>query len=186
MKKPPVGLVDVALIRTLPKMSAGVNQLVPPRSMPPLVMAYDGVANVWVSLFRKPAESRWLLVAQVAAPAAARMPSAISPSTHPMIKDVTRPPVHPRRRVGGAGGGPVGEGGATVDGAAAVGGGGAGIGSGCGAVSAIATSGLTGPVGGSGTVIVPAGSGPPMSSLNGGYLSVINPAYAATRSTHRF
>src|SRR6516225_3785182 len=116
MKKPPVGLVDVALIRTLPKMSAGVNQLVPPRSMPPLVMAYDGVANVWVSLFRKPAESRWLLVAQVAAPAAARMPSAISPSTHPMIRDVTRPPVHPRRRVGGAGGGPVGEYSADVGG----------------------------------------------------------------------
>ena len=36
-----------------------------------------------------------------------------------------------------------------------------------------------------GRVRVP-GSGPPMSSRNGGYSSVISPAYPATRSTHRF
>ena len=36
-----------------------------------------------------------------------------------------------------------------------------------------------------GRVMVP-GSGPPMSSRNGGYRSVISPAYPATRSTHRF
>ena len=47
-------------------MSAGVSQWVPvPKSMPPLVIAYDGVAILWVSLFTKPAESRWLFVAHV-------------------------------------------------------------------------------------------------------------------------
>ncbi|HVD87753.1 MAG TPA: hypothetical protein VNB91_02505, partial [Jatrophihabitantaceae bacterium] len=67
------------------------------------------VASLWVSVLMKPAESRWLLVAHVAAPAAASTPSAISPSTHPMTRDTTRPAVHPLRPVGGAGGGPVGE-----------------------------------------------------------------------------
>src|SRR6478735_1936152 len=152
MKTPAVGLVAVARIRTLPKMSAGVSQWVPvPRSMPPLVMAYVGVVNRWVSLFRKPAESRWLLVAQVAAPAAASTPSAISPSTHPMTSDTTRPPVHPRRLVGGADGGAVGDGGTGADGGDAGGDAGAvgsdaGGPSGGGGPSARATAGPTGKI----------------------------------------
>ena len=37
-----------------------------------------------------------------------------------------------------------------------------------------------------GSTSVPAVSSPPWSSRNGGYWSVIKPAYAATRSTQRF
>jgi hypothetical protein len=114
-----------------------------PKSMPPLVIAYDGVAILWVSLFTKPAESRWLFVAHVAVPAAASTPSAISPSTHPMTKDTTRPAVHPRRLVGGPGG----DAGADGGGGAGAVGSGSGADCGGGGVSAKATIGPIGPVG---------------------------------------
>src|SRR4051794_15439308 len=117
------GLVLVARMRTVPRMSPGVTVSAElPRSIPSLVTAYEAVLKLRLSLVRYPAASRWVFVAHVAMPPAARRPRDASPNNEPITSETTRPPVQPRRpgvtAVVGGGGTVVGSGSVVGFGAA--------------------------------------------------------------------
>src|SRR3954468_24773037 len=112
MKMGVAELIAVARTRTVPRTSDGVTgPFQSPKSIESLVTANDGVAIVCRSVVRYPAESRWELVAHVAAPPAASRPSETSPRRQPTTSAMTRQAVQPPRRAvgGGAGGGAAGD-----------------------------------------------------------------------------
>src|SRR4051812_30391034 len=154
----------VARMRTSPMMRLPQLQsnTASPMLMCSLVTAYPRLEAFLASDVTNPFVRE--LFAHVAAPPPASKPRESRQTKEPTTTLVIRQPVHPLRCGDADSGGTVGGPGGTVP----------------------ASTGAVGVSGGAGSFSAPPGSGPPMSRRNGGYSSVIKPAYAATRRTQRF